>query len=433
MRLEILFRKRWWLLYTPIFLISAFLLWQSWVRWLPVPPDSLVMAAGVPGGGYTELARQYQQKLAALGIRCDIVTTEKAHGGFKLISTEPNVDVALVNGMFAKQADETKFHALAVVQQDPIWIFTRIPTLTHLHQLRGLRVGLPDYDELNMTVLARVLGQGRLTIQDIQSVPLSRANMANALIDGNVDAVVFMGSIRNDIVTTLSRSAGMQLMGMDRIGAVTHADSNLTPMAMPQGAIEFRGDVPSRDLTLAVANVHLLIRSDMHPALQRAIIDVSHQIHESPHFMHRSSEFPRVIGSDFKISPTSLAYARDSKPWVEYVLPYGWAQWTQWLLYAALPILIITGFLLAWIPGWFEWRANAVLQNFYGELKFLETEIEPVASERPIEIKRLLERLDEIDMQVMQLDLPTPYAERWYTLRTHLAGARERLLALRAR
>lgn len=433
MKLEILFRQRWWLLYAPIVLLSALLLWLSLTRWLPVPPRSIVMAAGVPGGGYTLLARQYQQKFAALGIRCDIVTTEKAHGGYALINASSDVDLALVNGMFAKQADPSKLHALAVIQHDPIWIFTRLPTLTQLHQLRGLRVGFPSYDELNTVVLNRVLDQGKLAIKDIEAVPLSRDNMANALIDGKVDVLVFMGSMRNDIVTTLARSSGMHLMGMDRISAFTAAGSDLIPMVMPQGAIEFRGDVPSRDLTLAAANVHLLIKSEMHPALQRAIIDVSQQIHETPHFMHRSGEFPTVIGSDFQMSPVALAYSQGSKPWTENVLPYGLAQWVQWLLYAALPILLLTGLLLAWIPGWFEWRANAVLQNFYGELKFIETEIEPVASERPIEIKRLLERLDEIDMQVMQLDLPAPYTERWYTLRAHLSDARDRLLGLRSR
>ncbi|TAG26338.1 MAG: hypothetical protein EAZ37_09785 [Burkholderiales bacterium] len=94
---------------------------------------------------------------------------------------------------------------------------------------------------------------------------------------------------------------------------------------------------------------------------------------------------------------------------------------------------MITIVVLAWIPSWFDWRINAVLQNFYGELKFLETEIEPVASERPIEMKRLLQRLDDIEMKVIQLELPSDYTERWYTLRAHLAGARDHLLGLRSR
>ena len=74
-----------------------------------------------------------------------------------------------------------------------------------------------------------------------------------------------------------------------------------------------------------------------------------------------------------------------------------------------------------------------MLQNFYGELKFLETDIDPVASQRPIEIKSLLLRLDDIEAKVTMLDLPNSYANRWYTLREHLARARAKLLDLRAR
>jgi hypothetical protein len=179
--------------------------------------------------------------------------------------------------------------------------------------------------------------------------------------------------------------------------------------------------------------LQLAIRAEMHPALQRALLDVASQLHELPSFLQRQGEFPNVADVDFTVSPVAQASTRGNKPWLEQLLPYGWAQRMQWLLLAGLPIVIITLLVLAWIPTWFEWRINALLQNFYGELKFLETEIDPVASERPIEIKNLLQRIDAIDMHVMQLDLPNQYAQRWYTLRSHLATARERLLALRAR
>jgi hypothetical protein len=89
--------------------------------------------------------------------------------------------------------------------------------------------------------------------------------------------------------------------------------------------------------------------------------------------------------------------------------------------------------LLMWIPDFFDWKVTAVLQNFYGELKFLETEIEPVVSGKPMKIKRLLQRLDTIEAQVVALDLPEQFADRWYTLRSHLAQARGKLLSLRAR
>ena len=101
------------------------------------------------------------------------------------------------------------------------------------------------------------------------------------------------------------------------------------------------------------------------------------------------------------------------------------------MLYAVLPVLLVCGLLLAWIPRLFDWRINASLQNFYGELKFLETDIDQTASEDPVVLGRLLAQLDHIEKQVTLLDLPAEFAERWYTLREHLAAARERLLKRR--
>ncbi|GAB3473644.1 hypothetical protein [Polaromonas eurypsychrophila] len=119
--------------------------------------------------------------------------------------------------------------------------------------------------------------------------------------------------------------------------------------------------------------------------------------------------------------------------WLESLLPYRLAQWTELLLYAVLPVLLLSGFLLAWIPRLFDWRISAAMQNFYGELKFLETDIDKTVTEDPMSLRRLLAQLDNIEKQVTQLDLPTEFSERWYTLREHLAAARERLLTLRAR
>jgi hypothetical protein len=171
----------------------------------------------------------------------------------------------------------------------------------------------------------------------------------------------------------------------------------------------------------------------MHPALQRALVDVAHDIHEAPSFLQRQGEFPNSREVDFTPSPIAQALANGDRPWTERVLPYWWAQFAELLMYGVAPILVITLLALLWIPSFFNWKVNAALQNFYGELKFLETDIEPTASSRPIEIKNLLKRLDDIEAKVTMLDLPNSYANRWYTLREHIARARSTLLNLRAR
>lgn len=433
MKFDLLFRKRWLLFYAPILMISGLLLWLSLTQWLTLPPKRITMAAGVAGGGYSLLAIQYRKQLEELGVQVSIVTTKHSHSGLQQLNNNPEIDFGLVNGLVASLEPSDGFVALAAIEREPLWVLTRLPTLNRLAELKGLRIGLPAYDAHQESITQMALRQAQLTSSDVTLMTFKRDKLANALIDGQVDAVILMGSSRNDVARSMIRGTAIQILGMDQVGKLLAEEKTLRPFVLPQGAIEFRGDVPSRDLTMVAVDLQLLARSDMHPALQRAIFTAATRIHEIPSFLQHPGEFPSVVGLDFPVSEVTLAAARGQRPWLEELLPYWWAQLAQWLLYAALPILFLTYLLLSWIPSLFEWRVNAVLQNFYGELKFIETEISSVASERPIEMRQMIQRIDEIEQQVMQLQLLPQHTPRWYTLRSHLSEARDRLLSQRAR
>ena len=177
----------------------------------------------------------------------------------------------------------------------------------------------------------------------------------------------------------------------------------------------------------------LIVRPDVHPALQTALLDAALEIHEVPTFLQRHGQFPSFRGSDFPLTPTAKAYSLGARPWMETLLPYRTAQYTELVAYAIVPILALAFIALAWIPKLFDWRIRAALNHFYGELKFLESEMDEVAINNPMALKGLLERLDNIERRVVEMDLPDEFSERWYTLREHLAAARDRLLKLRSR
>jgi NMT1/THI5 like len=440
MKFDLLYRRRWLLVYVPILLVAALLLWLSYTRWIPQPPRVLTIAVGQASDSSAQLAPRYRQRLADMGIEARILPHTNAKLALDSVLSSPaRADIAIASGLQAPAPAEPNSksssgaQALAVIEREPVWVFTRIPLMTKLQELRSMRIGIVAEDELAPGIAARLLQHAQLKTSDVQIIKVPRDRMTNELIDGQIDVAILLASASNESARVLMRSPYIQILGVDQIRQLIDQEPRLRPFVLPQGVIELRGDIPPRDLTLLSADLQLVIRPDMHPALQRALLDVATQLHERPSFLQRQGEFPRVTDTDFPPSPTAVAAMRGSKPWLEQLLPYGWAQLVQWLLVACLPILLITIAVLAWIPSWFDWRINAVLQNFYGELKFLETEIEPVASERPIEMKRLLQRLDDIEMQVIQLELPSDYTERWYTLRAHLAGARDHLLGLRSR
>lgn len=434
MKLSLLFRKRWLWLYLPVLLCSALLLWLSATVWLPLPPKFLLSASYLPTGGYTTTALRYRELVEARGIRVDTITTQGISGPLKrMLEPQSEVDVGFAQGLLAPSG-VTGIVALAAVERQPVWIFTRNAKMTNFAELKGQRVAVASDASTSQSVLELLLQHEQLKSADISlTIKDTSANAAAALTEGKADAVVIVASGESDIVRLLTRDPNIQMIGIDRVASFVARENKLKPFVMPQGAIEIRGDIPSRDLAMVATNLHLLVQETMHPALQRVLIDVAREIHEMPSFLQRQGEFPTIRDIDFPVSPVATAAANGDRPWLEKLLPYWWAQFVELILYAVLPIVLVTILVLLWIPSLFNWKVNAALQNFYGELKFLETDIEPTASNRPIEIRNLLQRLDDIESKVTALDLPNSYANRWYTLREHIARARERLLNMRAR
>jgi TRAP-type uncharacterized transport system substrate-binding protein len=434
MKLSLLFRKRWLWLYLPVVLASALALWLSVAVWMPLPPKSFVMAGGLPSGSYTAMALRYRDLLELRGIRVDTISTQGSDGPLqRMLNPQGDVQAGFAQGLLASPSTQNVV-ALAAVERHPIWIFTRNPAITQVSQFKGLRVGTSGAGSTGKDIIELLLQHSQLKSSDIvMSTHDSNTTAATQLMEGKVDALVLVASGVSDSIRLLTRDPSIQLIGIDRVASLAARETRLKPFVLPQGAIEIRGDVPSRDLAMVATNLHLLVNANMHPALQRVLIDVARDIHEMPSFLQRQGEYPTSRDMDFTPSPIALGAAEGDRPWLERLLPFWWAQLAQLMLYAVLPIVSLTLLILFWIPSLFNWKVNAALQNFYGELKFLETDIEPTASSRPIEIKKLLQRLDDIEAKVTSLDLPNSYANRWYTLREHIARARDKLLNMRAR
>lgn len=434
MKLILLFRRRWLWLYLPVLLVTGLCLLLATTVWFPLPPKSFVMAGSLPSGSYTTFALRYRDLLESRGVRVDTVTTEGSSAPLqRLLDPRSEVQAGFAQGLLAKP-DMPGIVALAAIERQPVWIFTRLPGINTLAQLKGLRIATSALGSPSWQVAQQLFAHARLSPSDVNlQIRPSSASAALDLMDGRVDALVVVASGESDSVRQLTKNPSIKLLGIDRIASFITRDTRLKAFVLPQGAIELRGDIPPSDITMGAAYLHLVVRTTMHPALQRALLDVANEIHESPSFLQRQGEFPNTREVDFSPSPVAQALASGNRPWLERLLPYWWAQLAELLIYAVFPILFLSLLLLLWIPYFFDWKVNAALQNFYGELKFLEMDIEPTASNRPIEIKRLLQRLDEIEAKVTLLDLPNSYANRWYTLREHIARAREKLLNMRSR
>ncbi len=431
MKFSLLYKQRWSWLYIPIFMLSGILLMLAVTEWMPLPPSTITIVAGDQPGNHESLAKLYRIELEQKRINASIVYTKSWSELSKtLAGTAQTAPFGFAQGIYAT-GSSPDIQALAVVAREPVWIFCRIPAVKQISQLAGLRVAAGPLESSSHKVAKLMLAHAGVAAVQWHYAPITSA--ANDLLDGKIDALIYVAGAQMPVVRQLSIAPGIQLLGIDHAVSLSARERSLRPFSLPQGAIELAGNIPPDDLTMQASLTHLLVPQATHPALQRLLIDVATAVHERPTFLQRHAEFPNTYATDFELSPVARNYTQGEKPMFESLLPYWWAQLAELLVFAVLPIILVTWFVLALTPSIFDLRVNAVLQHYYGELKFLENEIPLATSLQPIAIGKLMKKLNLLERQVIALELPDTFADRWYTLREHLAAARDRIIKSRGR
>ncbi|HTH80210.1 MAG TPA: hypothetical protein VL593_14635 [Ramlibacter sp.] len=429
-----LYRRRWGMLYLPV-VGAASLAIAAAAHWLfPLPPRSVVVAVGVPQGSYDSLAEQYRDELERRGIAMDAEASAPgtARPLQRLAAADDPAQAGFDFGLVAQRTPDSPVQALAVIGKQPVWMFTRQTNVATIAGLKNMRIAAGATGSPTRRVAEMLLAQSFLKPGDVTWSASTGMAGATELLDQRADAFITVASGDAAAVRLLSHASGVVMLGLDRADALAAREPRLSSFVLPQGAIELRGDVPARDLTMLYTGTHLLVRSTAHPALQRALLDAAMEIHAMPTFLQRQNEYPD-FHTDFTLSPIAQRYEHGDRPWLESALPYWWAQLAELVLYAVVPIALVAMLALVWIPRLFSLRVNAALARYYGELNFLERDVDDAISDQPIRIKQLLGKLDQMEVEVAALDIPDRFADRWYTLRQHLVNVRERLLATRAR
>ncbi|MBU4517929.1 MAG: ABC transporter substrate-binding protein [Gammaproteobacteria bacterium] len=436
MKLMLLYRHRWLLIYLPILLALAVALAMVTRLWHPLPPPRLVIGTGPNQSSYLRLAQLYASRLEHHGIAVDLVTHPRPQDALQHMKPgDGAIDATFAQGLYAPAnaslAPADGVQALAVIGHEIIWVFAR-EDITDMGQLRGRRIATSVAGSSNRIAADLLLAHLHIRPDEVKFVPEVGDSAIASLTGGRVDAVIHVATGDSQTANALARLDGVHILGMERAGALAARERRLRTVVMPQGAIELRSQLPASDLPTMVTQTHLLARPGLHPALQRALLDVAGELHVMSGFLESPGRYPTTVGSDFPVSPVALQHASGMRPWMETLLPFGMAQRTELFLYAVLPLSLLGVALLLRAPRYIDWRVDAALQHIYGEVRFMEEDLARQPAHKPVSIQPLLERLDTLERQVAQMQLPNRYAGRGYTLRQHLYQTRQRLIVMHA-
>jgi hypothetical protein len=183
-------------------------------------------------------------------------------------------------------------------------------------------------------------------------------------------------------------------------------------------------------VTLLGPKASLVVRSEVHSALQYLLLNTARQVHSAPSIFRRPGEFPAAEAMDVPLSDEAAQFYKAGRPFLQNYLPFWMASLVARLLVLLIPIIGVIYPLLRFVPAIYGWTVRRKITRLYGELRFLEDEL--AAGSAVQDASSALARLDRLEQQANRLRIPAAYANMQYMLRHHIMLVRERLTALRS-
>jgi TRAP-type uncharacterized transport system substrate-binding protein len=427
------------------FSIALTLLVYLIVRYVsPMPPHALVMSTGVEDGAYHHFGLRYQAILRASGVRLELRPSSGAIENVERLRAG-QVSVAFVQGGLGPLSidpeatpESSPLRALATVAFEPVWIFTHTLDVSQgLNALAGKRieVGVPHSGNQKVaSELLQVYGvntggapdgtgpapDGTTTFNDGGSAA------AEKLLRHEVDAVIVIAAPQASAVRTLLTSPSIKLASLDHVEGLARRLPYLQPVSLKRGSVDPAHDLPPHDIALLATNANLVVSEGLHPALAYLLLQAARQVHHPAGLLNLSGEFPTPNGTDFPLSSEAERYFRNGPPFLQSYLPFWVANYVQRLLLLLVPLAAILLPMARLLPDMITWRRRSRLYRRYGELRFLEQDVESRALNED-ERREANARLDRIEDDILHTRFPLDFSDRVYTLRQHVEFVREQI------
>jgi TRAP transporter TAXI family solute receptor len=206
----------------------------------PLPPRSLRLATGVPGGVYADIGERYKKIFADEGITLDLVPSQGATANLALLADPASeVDAAFIQGGVQGPEPPSDLQALGSLFFEPVWIFTRKSRRARrLIDLAGDRIAIGQALSGTQTIARQLLSASGIGPNDAELVEVGGDDAAAQLQDGQLDAAFFVSAKISPLLAKLAADHDLVLMSVARAPAYRHALPFLSETTLPAGTID---------------------------------------------------------------------------------------------------------------------------------------------------------------------------------------------------
>src|SRR5262245_1594457 len=386
-----------------------------------LPPRAIVMATGPEGGAYHQFGKRYRTELARANVEVRLVPTAGAQENRKLLlDPKSKVDVALMQGGILRPDDSSELDSLGTIFYEPLWAFRkRDDQAVGPEALRGRKISIGPEGSGTRALALELLRINGIEVSASEWSALPTQAAAEKLLAGEIDVLFVIAPWANPVV--------QQLLGDERVGLLTFARADayvalfpyLNKVVVPRGVRDLAKDLPPADVVLIAAKASLVVRQDLHPAIQFLLLNAARQIHSGQTALHRANEFPAPEAPDIPLSSEAVRFYKSGPPFLYGYLPFWAAVLFGKLIILLIPIVGVLYPMIRFLPSLYGWMMRSKVLRLYGELALLENEIKHARAGGG-DLRETVARFDRLEEQVGGLKLPVTYGQMIYDLKEHI-------------
>jgi TRAP transporter TAXI family solute receptor len=398
----------------------------------PVPPRTVTMTTGGEGGAYHELGKRYREILARSGVEVRLLVSDGGIENLRRLSDpRSGVGAGFVQGGATGDSDRTNLVSLGTVAYEPLWFFYRGRNPGRkLERLRGRSLSIGPEGSGTRDLAVTLLAANGIGRDVARLLPLSPQDAGEQLLGGRIDAALMVAGWESPVVRRLLASKDVELVSFPRADAYTALYPFLNKVTVPAGVGDLASNRPPADSVLLAPKTSLVVRKDLHHAIQYLLLDAAMEIHSGAGIFRKAGQFPAAEPGDLPLSDTAQQFHKTGRPFLQRYLPF-WAAMFLWgLILLLIPVIWAFYPLFRIAPALYGWGMRRRIFRLYGELKFLEGDLERRNSGE--EAGDLMEQLERLDVRANQLQVPLAYENLLYNLRRDIQLVRERLAVRRA-
>lgn len=396
-----------------------------------LPPRRFTLLTGREGGAYYEAAREYQQIAQENGFELEIRPTAGSVETLRLLK-QGEAQIGFVQGGIALNADPLLLSSMASLFYEPVWVFYNPDRfdapLTRLTQIEGKVFAIGEADSGASHLAREMLAANGMNSETTEAVEVASEEAARGLREGYIDAALFVSAPTSALIRELLLDPNLELMSFERAAAYTALLPYLTVVTLPQGAIDLRQNIPSRDTQLISTVANLVVSNDFHPDLLRLMTIAVVDTHEGGGLFEKRFEFPNIDHADLPIGAEERAYLeriRSGESTLDNYLPFWAAALIDRYLLFVLPVALVLLPIVSRSPMLITLYNKRKVTRWYSTVRSIDRS---VSAMDVAEIDRALQDLELIEQRLREhVTVSENFMADYYNLRGHIDLVRSRL------